>query len=127
MSQVRENRYIQYFCNVPNSSLPTFIHHSSLSKIKARLGEKGEAVIESAVFAVLRESGVINGDCILADSTVLPGNIAYPTDIGLICSAFEKMRLYAEDHGISLQQNEKEMKELRREYNMNKLIILYLI
>jgi len=120
VDQVRENRYIQYFCNVPNSSLPTFIHHSSLSRIRSRLGEKGAAVIESAVFAVLRESGVINGDCILADSTVLPGNIAYPTDIALICSAFEKMRLYAEDHGISLQQNEKEMKELRREYNMNK-------
>ena len=34
VNQVKENRYIQYFCNVPDSGLPTFIHHSSLSNIK---------------------------------------------------------------------------------------------
>ncbi|WP_207680162.1 hypothetical protein [Desulfonema magnum] len=56
----------------------------------------------------------------MADSTVLPGNIAYPTDIGLICDAFGKMSRLAEHHGIPPWWDEKEVKELRREYNMNK-------
>jgi IS5 family transposase len=118
--QVKENRYIQYFCNVPDAGLPTFIHPSTLSKIRGRIGEEGAAVIESAVFAVLRDSGVINGHCILTDSTVLPANIAYPTDIGLICDAFEKMRQFAENCGFPIWFDEDRVKKLRREYNMNR-------
>ncbi len=93
---------------------------SSLSRIRSRLGEEGAAVIESAVFDMLRETEVINGGILLTGSTVLPGSIAYPADIGLICGAFGKMRQFAEKQGIPVRRNEKELKELRREYNMNK-------
>jgi hypothetical protein len=120
VNQVKENRYIQYFCNVPDGGLPTFIHHSSLSKIRGRIGEEGAAVIESAVFGVLRDSGIINGHCILTDSTVLPADIAYPTDIGLICDAFGKMRQFAENYGFPLWFDEGRVKELRREYCLNR-------
>ncbi len=120
VSQTKENRYIQYFCNVPDDRLPTFIDHSSLSRIRGRIGEEGAAVIESAVFGMLRDAGVINGDCIPADSTVLPANIAYPTDIGLICGAFGKMRQFAENNGIPLWFDDGRVKKLRREYNMNR-------
>ena len=120
VNQVKENRYIQYFCNVPDAGLPTFIHPSTLSRIRGRIGEEGAAVIESAVFAVLRDAGVINGECMPADSTVLPGNIGFPTDIGLICDAFGKMRQFAENYGFPLRFDDGRVKELRREYSMNR-------
>jgi hypothetical protein len=120
VSRVIENRYLQYFCNVPDEKLKTFIHHSSLSKIRRRLGEDGMAVIESEISEMLRSAGVMKGDRMLADSTVLPGNIAYPTDIGLICDAFGKMSQFAKHHGIPLWWDDKEVRELRREHNMNR-------
>jgi len=120
VSQVKENRHIQYFCNVPDDKLPTFIDNSTLSRIRGRIGEEGAALIGSAVFGMLRDAGVINGDCILTDSTVLPGNIAYPTDIGLICDASGKMRHFAENNGIPLCFDDGRVKKLRREYNMNR-------
>ncbi|QTA89861.1 transposase [Desulfonema magnum] len=120
VSQVRENRYIQYFCNVPDEKLKTFIHDSGLCKIRRRPGEEGIAVIESEIFDMLRLAGVIKGDCMLTDSTVLPADIIYPTDIGLIFKAFGKMRHFAETHGIPLWWDDREIKELWREYNLNR-------
>ncbi|OQY58863.1 MAG: hypothetical protein B6245_09720, partial [Desulfobacteraceae bacterium 4572_88] len=46
VEQVRENRYIQYFCNVPDRGLQTFLHPSSLCVFRKRIGEKGFAIIE---------------------------------------------------------------------------------
>ena len=50
VKQIKENRYIQYFCNVPNMGLQTFLHHSSLTVLRNRLGEQGIAIIEKEVF-----------------------------------------------------------------------------
>ncbi|NWH05997.1 transposase, partial [Desulfobacter latus] len=36
VNQVKENRYIQYFCNVPDEDLSTFMHPSNLSKLRKR-------------------------------------------------------------------------------------------
>jgi hypothetical protein len=51
---------------------------------------------------MLRDAGVTDGYRIMADSTVLPGNIAYPTDIWLTidssserCNSSQK-RYYAD-------------------------------
>lgn len=120
ISQVGENRYIQYFCNVSDECLKTFIHSSSICKIRQRLGEKGVAVIESEIFDILRLADVIKNDSMLTDSTVLSANIIYPTDIGLIFKAFGKMRQFAERYSIPLWWDDKEIKELWREYNLNK-------
>ena len=120
VSQVGENRYIQYFCNVPDENLKTFIHSSSICRIRQRLGEEGVAIIESEIFDILRLADIIKGDSMLTDSTVLPANIIYPTDIGLIFKAFGKMRQFAEHHSIPLCWDDKEIKELWREYNLNR-------
>ena len=120
VSQVGENRYIQYFCNVLDENLKTFIHSSSLCTIRQRFGEKGVAVIESEIFDILRLADVIKNDSMLTDSTVLSANIIYPTDIGLIFKAFGKMRQFAEHYSIPLWWDDKEIKELWREYNLNK-------
>ena len=120
VERVKENRYIQYFCNVPDDDLQTFIHPSSLSKIRRRLGVAGAMFIESEIFNVLRSAGVIKNDAALIDSTVLPANILYPTDIGLVFKAFGKMEQFAKRHSISPWWDEKEVKSLFREYNLNK-------
>ncbi|MCP4142133.1 MAG: transposase, partial [Chloroflexi bacterium] len=84
VEQVKENRYIQYFCNVPDEGLQTFLHPSSLCVFRKRLGTEGVAVIENDVFEVLRRAGVISGDDALIDSTVLESDIIYPNDVRLI-------------------------------------------
>ncbi|MCP4108246.1 MAG: transposase, partial [Desulfobacteraceae bacterium] len=57
VKQVKENRYVQYFCNVADQGLETFLHPSSLCRFRKRIGEKGCAVIEKEVFEILRRAG----------------------------------------------------------------------
>ena len=120
IEQVRENRYIQYFCNVPDDKLLTFIHHSSLSKIRVRYGVTGARIIEDRILKCLRKFGVINDFDMLVDTTVLKSNIAYPTDIDLLYKGINKMRCFAEKNNIPIWWDDKEFKQLWREYNLNK-------
>ena len=117
---VQENRYIQYFCNVPDSILRTFIHHSSLCVFRKRLGEEGIAIIEEEIFEFLRKVGVIKGDNALIDSSVLPNDIIHPNDVLLVYKAFKKMAQVAKRHGISVWWDEDLIKKLWREYNLTK-------
>ena len=90
VNQVKENRYIQYFCNVSDEDLFTFMHHSNLSKLRKRFGIKGLETIDAVIFNLLRITKVIDNDSMLIDSTVLLNNIVYPTDIGsAILSEFQ--------------------------------------
>lgn len=50
----------------------------------------------------------------MADPTVLPGNIVYPADSGLICNAFGKMRQFAGYNGIPFWLDDGRLKKLRR-------------
>ena len=58
VSQVMENRHMQYFRNVADGDLRTFMHDSTLSRVRRRLGEEGIAVIESEISDILRRAGV---------------------------------------------------------------------
>ncbi len=120
VNQVKENRYIQYFCNVPDEDLSTFMHPSNLSKLRKRFGIKGVEAIDGVIFNLLRVTKVIDKSTMLIDSTVLPNNIAYPTDIGLIFKAFKKMGQVAKQYHIPLWWDDRELKELYREYNLNR-------
>ena len=120
IEQVKENRYIQYFCNVADKGLSTFMHPSNLTKLRQRFGVKGIEAIEFAIFKALRLAGIIEKDSMLIDSTVLPNNIIYPTDIGLIFKAFGKMKKFAERYHIPLWWDDQELKKLWREYNLNR-------
>jgi IS5 family transposase len=120
VNQIKENRYIQYFCNVPDENLFTFMHHSNLSKLRKRFGIKGIEAIEAVVFNLLRITKVIDKDSMLIDSTVLLNNIAYPTDIGLIFKAFKKMEQVAKHYHIPIWWDDQELKQLWREYNLNR-------
>ena len=88
---IRENRYMQYFCNVPDKGLATFLNPSTLCRFRKRLGTKGMAILEGVVFEQLRQAGVIQGDALLMDSSVLESNIIYPNDVRLLYKAFDKI------------------------------------
>ena len=77
IESVKENRYIQYFCHVPDQGLMTFLHPSTLCKFRKRLGEKGSAVIEETVFNHLKDAQAIKADMMLQDATVLESPIIY--------------------------------------------------
>ncbi len=120
IQQIKENRYLQYFCDVPDENLSTFLHPTSLFVFRKRLGEEGISIIEKYIFDRFRASGVINGDNALIDSTVLNNNIIYPNDVQLIFKAFSKMRQFAEKHDIQIWWNDDELKKKWRAFNLTK-------
>ena len=120
IKQAKENRYIQYFCNIPDKGLQTFLNDTTLCKFRQRLSEKGVQIIESEVFNLLRRTGVISGEDSLIDSTVLESNIAYPNDVDLIMAAFEKMINFANSQKMKLWWDHEEVKQLWREFNLGK-------
>ncbi len=120
VAQVKENRYLQYFCNVPVKGLQQFVHPTSLVVFRRRLGEQGIAVIEQEVFDRLRRAGVIQGDTALIDSTVLNNNLIYPNDVHLLVKAFKKMKQCARLHHLPLWWDEEEVKKLWRAFGLAK-------
>ena len=120
VEQVRENRYIQYFCNVPDKGLQTFLHPSSLSVLRKRLGEDGFAIIGDEVFGMLRIAGLVSGDDALIDSTVPESDIIHPNDVQLIHRAFRKMRAFAKQHRIPVWWDDKDLAGLWREFGPDK-------
>jgi len=120
VEQVKENRYMQYFCNVPDPKLANFVNSSVLCRFRQRLGEKGVAIIESAIFHLLRESGIVKGDTNMMDSTVLSSNIIYPTDVLLLYKSFGKMEIFARDHELPLWWDKTHIKKRWLAYNKAK-------
>ncbi|MCP3940993.1 MAG: hypothetical protein GY710_05865 [Desulfobacteraceae bacterium] len=120
VKSVKDNRYIQYFCDVADQGLEVFLDPSSMCTFRKRIGEKGFAVIEKEVFEMLRCAGVIEGDSALTDSTVLESNIIYPNDVQLIHKAFKKMRSFAKLHGIPVWWDEDKLKKMWREFGLSK-------
>ena len=118
--QVRENRYMQYFCNVPDRGLQTFLHPSSLCVFRKRVGGKGFAIIENGIFEMLRIAGVISGDDALTDSTVPESSIIHPNDVQLIHKAFRKMRAFAKQRRIPVWWDDKDLAGLWREFGPDK-------
>lgn len=120
VKQVKENRYIQYFCNVPDEGLMTFLNPSTLCTFRKRLGVEGFTIVERLVFDRIRLAGVIENDAQLIDSTVLENNIIYPTDVLLVYKALAKMRQFAERNKIPSWWDDKHLKKRWRAYNLAK-------
>jgi len=120
IQQVKENRYMQYFCNVPDEELSSFVNSSTLSRLRQRLGEEGIAIIETGVFDVLRLAGIVKADTMMMDSTVLSSNIIYPTDVSLVYKAFGKMAIFACDYELPLWWDESHLKQRWRAFGLAK-------
>jgi IS5 family transposase len=120
VKQVKENRYIQYFCNVADEGLLTFVHYSSMCVFRKRIGEEGVKIIEQEIFKMLRDSGIIKSEDALIDSTVLASAIIYPNDVELIYKAFKKMSSFAKLNKIPIWWDDKQLKKQRREFSLDK-------
>ena len=120
VAQVKENRYMQYFCNVPDADLANFVDPSLLTRFRKRLGEKGAAIIETGVFELLRQAGIIEKDTSMIDSTVLSSDIVHPNDVLLIHKAFGKMEIFARDHELSLWWDNPHIKKRWRAFGLAK-------
>jgi len=118
--EAKENRYIQYFCNVGDKGLMTFLNPSTLCTFRKRLGVKGASVIEREIFEFLRRSGVIENEAQLMDSTVLESNIIYPTDVLLLYRAFAKMKQFAQTNKIPFWWDAEHVKKRWRAYGLAK-------
>lgn len=118
--QVKENRYMQYFCNVPDAALVHVVDPSTLCRFRHRLGEQGIALIEAEVFERLRRAGILQGETLLMDSTVLASDIIYPNDVQLVYKAFEKMTDFAESHFLPLWWDHAHIKARWRAFGLAK-------
>jgi IS5 family transposase len=99
IEQIQENRYMQYFCHVPDQNLRTLMNPSTLCRFRRRVGQEGISLIEDEVFTCLKRADVIEADMMLMDATVLDSPIIYPTDVRLLYKAFDKMaRLATKGH-----------------------------
>ena len=120
IEEIKENRYMQYFCNVPDPGLMTFMHPSTLCCFRKRVGKEGIGLIEDEVFSSLKRAGVINADMMLMDSTVLDSPIMYPTDVRLLYKAFDKMAILATKGRIEPWWNLDLIKKRWRAYNLDR-------
>jgi IS5 family transposase len=119
IKEIKENRYIQYFCNVPDGSLKTCMHPTTLCTFRKRLGTQGITMIEEEVFYHLKNAHAIEADMMLQDSTVLESPIIYPTDVRLLYKAFDKMAIIAKQAQIEPWWDQSQIKKLWRAYHLN--------
>jgi transposase, IS5 family len=116
---IQENRYMQYFCNVPDHRLMTFVNPSTLCRWRQRLGTEGALIVEDQVFTHLKRAAVIDADMMLMDTTVLESPIMYPTDVRLLYKAFDKMAALATDAKLDLWWDQLHVKQRWRAYNLH--------
>jgi IS5 family transposase len=119
IENIQENRYMQYFCNVPEQSLMTFLNPSTLCRFRKRLGKDGPLIIEDQVFQHLKRASVIDADMMLMDATVLESPIISPTDVRLLYKAFGKMAAVAREGQIEPWWDQPHVKQRWRAYNLN--------
>src|ERR687893_334725 len=118
IEHIQANRYMQYFCNVPDPNLRTFMHASTLCRFRKRIGQEGISRIEDEVFTGLKRADVIEADMMLMDATVLDRPIIYPTDVRLLYKAFDKMAMLATEGHIDPWGDTASLKERWRAYHL---------
>ena len=118
IATVQENRYMQYFCNVPDAGLRTFLHPSTLCRFRKRMGKAGIAIIEEQVFKQLKGAAAIKAESMLMDSTVLESPIIYPTDVRRLYKAFDKMAALTTEAHIAPWWDPVHLKQRWRAYNL---------
>ena len=118
IASIQENRYLQYFCNVPDAGLRTFLHPSTLCRFRQRVGKAGCAIIEEQVFKHLNGAAAIEAETMLMDSTVLESPIIYPTDVRLLYKAFGKMAALTTEAQIEPWWDPVQVKQRWRAYNL---------
>lgn len=120
IENIQENRYMQYFCHVPDRNLMTFMNPSTLCHFRKRVGKDGISRIEDEVFSRLKRADVIKADMLLMDATVLDSPIIYPTDVRLLYKAFDKMAMLATEGHMAPWWDPRHRKARWRAYNLDR-------
>jgi IS5 family transposase len=77
------------FCRIPlDGSVP---HATTLMKLTTRCGTAAVDGLNQALLAKAVEARVLRTDRLRADTTVVPANVAYPTDSGLLAKAIKRI------------------------------------
>lgn len=77
------------FCRIPlGEAVP---HPSTLEKICGRCGEEAVAKLNELLLTRADELSALRLDKLRADTTVLPANVAYPTDSGLLAKGVARL------------------------------------
>jgi transposase, IS5 family len=77
------------FCRIPiDGKVP---HPTTLMKLTKRCGEQAVAGLNEALWAKAAEAKLLRTARVRADTTVIPANVAYPTDSGLLAKAVGKL------------------------------------
>lgn len=82
--ELLENPYWQSFCGLESFATTKKIESSTLSRLRKRLGTKYVKEMEEATYQVLIDKKILKAKGMLADGTVIPENIKYPNDAGLL-------------------------------------------
>ena len=79
----------QRFCRIPlGTAVP---HPRTLMKITTRCGSSAVDGLNEALLAKAQAAKVLKTNKVRADTTVVPANVAYPTDSGLLAKGVAKM------------------------------------
>lgn len=103
-----ENPYWQYFCGYDYLEWELPIDPSSLTRWRGRLGkERLEQILKLTVKAGIDTGTVSKKDLetAIVDTTVIPKNIAHPTDSKLLNKSRERLVKMAKKNDIELRQN----------------------
>ena len=77
------------FCRIPlGGAVP---HPITLMKLTTRCGSAAVDGLNEALLAKAAESKLLRTNRIRADTTVVPANVAYPTDSGLLAKAMRRI------------------------------------
>jgi len=77
------------FCRIPlDGAVP---HPTTLMKLDTRCGSAAVAGLNEALLAKAAEAKVLRTSRVRADTTVVPANVCYPTDSGLLAKAIRRI------------------------------------
>jgi IS5 family transposase len=77
------------FCRIPlDGRVP---HPTTLMKLTTRCGEQAVAGLNEALWGKASAAKLLRTGRVRADTTVIPANVAYPTDSGLLAKAVGKL------------------------------------
>jgi len=77
------------FCRIPlDGSVP---HPTTLMKLSTRCGPAAVEGLNEALLAKAAEAKVLRTNRVRADTTVVPANVCYPTDSGLLAKAIRRI------------------------------------
>lgn len=103
-----ENPYWQLFCGYDFLQWKFPLHPSSLSRWRTRLGKMGmRKILSETIRSALAGDVVSESDMesVIVDTTVMPKNIAFPTDSRLYYKSLKRLVRFAKRYKIPLRQS----------------------